>query len=69
LLPWRDFAREPTLKLQAFVRRASGQKNRPKGSDMRRLVTPLIVIAVAGFTMGVVYRYLSERSQRRKLSP
>jgi hypothetical protein len=25
---------------------------------MRRLVTPLIVVAVAGFTMGAVYRYL-----------
>ena len=25
---------------------------------MRRLVTPLIVVAVAGFAMGAVYRYL-----------
>jgi adenylate cyclase len=25
---------------------------------MRRLVTPLIVVAITGFAMGVVYRYL-----------
>ena len=46
------------MRLEAFARRASGQKNRPKGSDIRRLVTPLIVVAVVGFAMGAVYRYL-----------
>jgi adenylate cyclase len=38
--------------------RKQTDKNRPKGSDMRRLVAPSIVIAVAGFAMGTIYRCL-----------
>jgi hypothetical protein len=66
---WRDFAHEPTLKLQAFARRAGAQKKRPKGSDMRRLVTPLIIVAVVGFAMGAVYRYLWDDRAPRPSGP